>query len=90
MGKEPSKFLWVALLNSRDQLLDDSDRKQGNDNIGLLNISKDELMDRIDRIAKEDPQKILHVAMDGPVATKSAPAPEPKSSADSGQQGQTQ
>ncbi|MBA3993272.1 MAG: hypothetical protein C0469_07075 [Cyanobacteria bacterium DS2.3.42] len=85
VGKEPSKYLWVLLLNSKDQLLEDSDRKQGNENIGLLNISTDELMDRIDRIAKEDPQKILHVAMDGPVATKPAPAPEPKSSAGSGQ-----
>ncbi len=93
VNKVPSKFLWVVLLNSRDQLLEDSDRregKQGNENIGLLNISTDELMDRIDRIAKEDPQRILHVLMDGPVATKPAPAPEPKSSADSGQQGQTQ
>ncbi len=90
VGKEPSKFLWVLLLNSKDVLLEDSDRKQGNDNIGLLNISTDELMDRIDRISKEDPQKILHVAMDGPVATKPAPVPEPKSSAGSGQQNQIQ
>ncbi len=88
VGKQPSKFLWVVLLNSKDQLLQDSDRKQDNDNIGLLNISTDDLMERIDTIAKEDPQKILHVAMDGPVATKPAPAPEPKSSADSGQQTQ--
>jgi hypothetical protein len=90
VGKEPSKFLWVVLLNSKDRLLEDRDRKQSDDNIGLLNISTDELMDRIDRIAKEDPQGILHVAMDGPIATKSAPAPEIKSSADSGQQTQTQ
>ncbi|HNB20815.1 MAG TPA: serine protease [Candidatus Melainabacteria bacterium] len=88
VGKEPSKFLWVVLLNSKDHLLEDRDRKQGDDNIGLLNISTDELMDRIDRIAKEDPQGILHIAMDGPIATKPAPASEIKSSAESGQQTQ--
>jgi hypothetical protein len=52
--------------------------------MGLLNISTDELMDRIDRIAKEDPQGILHVAMEGPIATKPVPVTENKSSAESG------
>jgi len=85
VGKDPSKFLWVVLLNSRDQLLQPSDRKQDKENIGLLNLSKDELMDKIERMAKEDPQKILHVLMDGPIATKPKPTVEPKSSADSGQ-----
>ncbi len=88
VNKDPLKFLWVVLLNSNDQLLQDSDRKQDKDNIGLLNISTDELIDRIDRIAKEDPQKILHVSMDGPIATKPAPASEPKSSAESLPKGQ--
>ncbi len=88
VGKDPSKFLWVVLLNAHDQLLQPSDRKQDKENIGLLNISTDELMDKIDRIGKDDPQKILHVVMDGPIATKQKPAAETKSSADS--TGQTQ
>ena len=90
VGRQPSKFLWVVLLNSNSNLLEESDRKQGSENYGLLNISTDTLMERIDSIAKDDPLKIIHVAMDGPIATKPAPAPEPKSSADSGQQTQTQ
>lgn len=89
VGNEPAKFLWVVLLNPKDRLLEDSDRKPNQENLGLLNISTDELMDRIDRISKEDPQKLFRVSMDGPIATKPAPA-EPKSSADAGQENQTQ
>lgn len=85
VGKEASKFLWVLLLKSEDRLLEDSDRKAGNENIGLLSITTDELMDRIDRIAKENPKNILHVAMDGPVATKPAPPAESKSGSEAGQ-----
>lgn len=74
VGKDPSKFHWV-LLNSDDSQFNELDRQKGNSNIGLLKIETDQLLEKIERIRRKAPGGILHLEMDGPVATKpKAPA----------------
>lgn len=69
VGKDPSKFHWV-LLNSDDSLFNELDRQKGNSNIGLLKVEADQLLEKIERMKKKNPGGILHLEMDGPVATK--------------------
>lgn len=65
--KEPSKFHWV-LLKDKKALYEDTERVKGDPM--ALNVPTGEMLKRIENLRKNDPSKVLHLVMDGPIASK--------------------
>lgn len=64
--REPSKFHWVLLKND-ENLFHDSERVEGQE--WMLKMTPDQLKKRIEQITAKDQAKVLHLIMDGPIAS---------------------
>ncbi|HEY9787255.1 MAG TPA: hypothetical protein V6D17_17830 [Candidatus Obscuribacterales bacterium] len=67
VSRDPAKLHWV-LLNFDAKLYNNLEEADP-DKTGIVKLSSRELFERIDKLQRKDPDKVLHLVMNGPVAT---------------------